>query len=164
MDKSLYATISNAFWHDVWTNACHDDRDFIICRMLAWQVYSDSSPSRGPPPFKGKSLFALLMFGLFHKVLRSLPLKVLEASDPTWLEHFNPEERDDVETLRLEQSPAHRLLSEVRDLMPQMCRDIVSRMEAEELNDFAKFCTEVQVYYRSEFEARVKYNKENSCT
>ena len=90
LEKSLYAAISNVFWNDLWTNATHDDRDYAIARILAWQSYLCTVGA--PVHFTGRALHALLLFGQLHHVLRSLPFKRFGKSDADWLTRFNPEE------------------------------------------------------------------------
>ena len=159
LNKSLYAAISNAFWNDLWTNSTHDDRDYTIARMLAWQVYSHGVGA--PLPFKGQSLYALLMFGCLHTILRSLPIKTLGKSDVAWLKSFNPEEHlANVEAPRLEEYPAHKFLASVREGMPHMTRYVVSNMSLEELKAYRGFWQEVRRYFVAEFEARMHYNQE----
>src|ERR1700733_139590 len=161
LDKSLYAAISNAFWNDLWTNATHDDRDYTIARMLAWQVYSHITGA--PLPFKGRGLYALLMFGCLYPVLRSLPIKMLGKSDAAWLKSFNPEEyRANVEALWLEEYPTRKFLASVREAMLRMTCYVVSNMSLEEFKAYSGFWQEVRSYFVAEFEARVRYNQETS--
>jgi hypothetical protein len=152
MDQSLHAAISHTFWHDLWTNATHDDRDYTIARMLAWQYYL--MPTRGGP-FKGRNLYALLMFGQLHSLLRSLPWKTSCSGEPRWLERFDPKGR---QPLHLEGFPAHKLLREVREYMRELCDRVRGAMMAEQGQGFDHFWNDVRTYYASEFNARAKYN------
>src|ERR1700694_722389 len=67
MVRTLYGSIDHALFHDVWSNTSHDDRDFSIGHMLAWQE------SGNPKPFKGDALYALLFLGKNAAYLRSPP-------------------------------------------------------------------------------------------
>jgi hypothetical protein len=152
MHQSLRAAISHTFWHDLWTNATHDDRDFTIARMLAWQAYSNSTRNG---PFKGRSLYALLMFGKLHSVLRSLPWKKPRSRESSWIKRFDPgEDLRDVQS----RFPAHRLLQSVREYMGQLVDRIVSLMTTEQREEFVSYWGEIRAYYTSEFNARAEYN------
>lgn len=158
LDISLYAAISNAFGNDIWTDAVHDDRDYTTSRMLSWQVHSHGAGA--PLPFKGKGLYALLMFGSLHPLLRSLPIRTLGKSDAAWLESFDPEEYfTNVEAWRLEEYPAQKFLASVREGMPRMSHYIASKMSLEELEAYREFWQEVRSFFIAEFKARVRYNK-----
>ena len=74
MLATLHGAIKHAFWHDVWTNATHDDRDFSIARMLVWQAMRMDAGT--PWPFKGQNLYALLVMGIIPLLLQSLPFSI----------------------------------------------------------------------------------------
>jgi hypothetical protein len=152
MVSSLFSAILHAFWHDLWTNATHDDRDYTIARMLSWQFYM--SPSNAP--FGGKNLYALLVFGRLHHLLCSLPWKQPGAHAPSWLRHFDPlaPPPDGI----LERYPAHKLLQDVRGYMEGLCDDIFTRMSSQQRQAYRKFYKEVRTFYAAEFEAREQYN------
>lgn len=152
MDQSLYAAILHTFWHDLWTNATHDDRDYTIVRMLAWQYYL--MPTHNGP-FKGRSLYALLIFSRLHSLLRSLPWKKSCGREPLWLECFVPEGS---QPLHLEGFPAHKLLHEVRGYMVELCDRVRGAMTAEQGEEFDRFY-DICAYYESESNARAKYNR-----
>jgi hypothetical protein len=149
MDNTLYASISHTFWHDVWTNATHDDRDYSIARMLAWHVIS--------PRFTGRNLYALLMLGTLHQHFRSLPWKQPPSNDASWLHKFNPsKDLSDLEPSLLKKFPAHRLLHEVRQYMEVLCGFIVGQMSDSERENYSRFWGEVHAFYEREFENRDK--------
>jgi hypothetical protein len=152
MEKSLYAAVSHSFWHGLWTNATHDDRDYTIARMLAWQAYLLGKNA----PFKGRNLYSLLMFGKLHPLLRSLPWKKTSSSS---LQRFNPlEDHAEDQPARLEAFPADRLLHDVREFMGRLCDEIVGHMSMEERQDYDDFWQEVRAFYITELEAREQYN------
>jgi hypothetical protein len=153
---SLFAAIVHVFWHDLWTNATHDDRDYTIARMLAWQVYMPPSNA----PFRGKNLYALLIFGRLHHLLRSLPWKKSSARASSWIRHFDPLAPLHTDGVR-EQYPAHKLLHDVRQYMGRLCDRIIGNMSAQQCQAYDEFWKEVRVFYIAEFEARERYN--NNC-
>ena len=157
MVLSLFAAVEHSIWHDLWTNDTHDDRDYTINRMLAWQA---SSPSDSRP-FTGRNLYALLIFGWLHLLLRSLPWKTSSSREPLTLESFNPEvDLPDMQAERFEGFPAHQFLQDARAYMRQLSIFIIHDMNVEEREEYAEFWKEVRTYYIAEFNARVKYNKD----
>src|SRR5260370_15178835 len=84
--------------------------------MVVWQL---SAPSSGAP-FKGRNLYALLMFGMLHVLLCSLTWRALGSHYPSWVEHFNFNplcDLADMDPSCLEQFLAHNLLHGVRKCM-----------------------------------------------
>jgi hypothetical protein len=156
MAASLFAAISHVFWHDLWTNATHDDRDYTIARMLAWQAYA--SPSNAP--FEGKNLYALLVFGKLPHLLRSLPWKKSHALASSWLRRFDPLAA--LPDGGLDQFPAHRLLQDVRAYMGRLCDRIVLGLKPQQREDYREFWEDARAFYTMEFEAREQYNRDSS--
>jgi hypothetical protein len=79
MWATLIAAISHALWHDVWTNAVHDDQDFCIARMLVWQEIRMRAGA--DLPFAGRDLYSLLMMGMLPLILQSIPFSTLVSGE-----------------------------------------------------------------------------------
>jgi len=99
MTATLHSSIKHALWHDVWTNATHDDCNFAIAHMLVWQAMHMESEAEWP--FQGQNLYSLLVMGLVPIVLQSLPFhaykeveegQAMEAGETgkCWLELYSP--------------------------------------------------------------------------
>lgn len=84
----LEAAISHSAWHDVWTNATHDDVIFHI----DWMLHNILLCSMNGVPshiLRGNNAFALVTYACFAPWLSSLPHQK-HIGDPTWLREFNP--------------------------------------------------------------------------
>jgi hypothetical protein len=146
MDQTLYASISHTFWHDVWTNATHDDRDYTIARMLAWHILH--------PRFTGVNLHALLLLGTRHKHLRSLPLKQSPSKDPSWLHAFDPT-KNQADLDRIKDFPARQLLYKVRKYMEEeLCGFIYDGMSKSDRESYVTFWGRIGKFYEKEFNNR----------
>lgn len=176
MAATLHASIQHAFWHDVWTNATHDDRDFSIARMLAWQVMHMEAMEEWP--FKGEDLYALLVMGLVPFVLRSLPFaahilvdsthgeemeldevdaELAKAADATvalWLQTYDPTTNSDVAP-----TPSKAFLTAVRDEMPRISQLIISKLPSSAREAFRLFWTDTRELFIEEYERRCEYNR-----
>lgn len=151
MLASLHSAIKHAFWHDVWTNAMHDDRDFSIARMLVWQLmHMDASTAW---PFKGKNLYALLVMGILPLLLQSLPFSTRAGTE--WLDHYDP-----LNNLPFESTPSDTFLHGIREKMAQVAHLIIKHLPAMELAKFQQFWEDERTIFIQEFERRCKYNKE----
>ena len=84
----LEAAISHSVWHDVWTNATHDDVIFHIDWMLHNVLLRSVNgvPSR---ILQGNNAFALATYARFAPWLSSLPHQK-HIGNPTWLREFDP--------------------------------------------------------------------------
>lgn len=87
LSAMLQAAISHSLWHDVWTNATHDDVSVQMDRILHRLILDSESDNRSLR-LKGKNLFALLTYARFAPWLRSLPHQRY-VEDPEWLYSFN---------------------------------------------------------------------------
>jgi hypothetical protein len=170
MGPTLHASIKHAFWHDVWTNATHDDRDFSIARMLVWQALSMDAGAEWP--FQGENLYSLLVMGLVPSLLQSLPFKshddkgvpqgedepVEDAEDATaartWLERYDPTEKS-------AESPNHSqtFLAAVRHEMVGVSQLIVFQLPPSDMEQFQQFWTSARSLFIDEYTRRCEYNR-----
>jgi len=141
MVQSLYAAISFAIWKDVWPNAEHDDRDYTIAKMLVWQARSRGRNT----PFKGKNLYALLMFGKLHHHLRWDRSRVI------------PDDFPDNDPIDLEAFADDKLLQDVREYMSLVSDHIVYHMKPLEREVYTEFWREAASFYLAELESRKQY-------
>ena len=84
----LEAAISHSAWHDVWTNATHDDVIFHLDWMLHYLLLHSVN---GVPShiLQGNNAFALVTYAHFALWLSSL-LHQRHVGKPTWLREFAP--------------------------------------------------------------------------
>ena len=162
MVETLFATIGHVFWHDVWTNGTHDDRDFLICSMLTWQALHN--PYSPDAPFEGLSLFALIIMGKLSRLLRSLPLlnPPAEGGD-AWLEAFEPPPlaRCPPPLPGYPHLPAHIFLEEVRTFMWDVSSYLITQLNADDMKQFNDFWNCARSHYETEFHKRAEYNRIN---
>jgi hypothetical protein len=151
MVASLHGAIKHAFWHDVWTNATHDDRDFSIARMLVWQAMRMDAGADWP--FKGKNLYALLTMGVLPLVLQSLPFSSQAGAE--WLDHYDPLDKPPFIP-----TPSDTFLHSVREKMAEVTRLIIRQLPGPELAAFQCFWEDQRAIFIQEFQRRCKYNKE----
>jgi len=152
MEASLLGSIKHAFWHDVWTNATHDDRDFLIARMLIWQLMRMEQGAQWP--FLGINLYALLMMGMLPLILQSVPFWLDEDADDSWLEKYNP-----TSDPLASDSPANSFLSKVRQEMVEISQTIQHQLEPSDRAAFKLFWKEKQRIFMDEYRRRCNYNK-----
>lgn len=164
MTRTLYASIGHAFWHDCWTNAQHDDRDFSIAKMLVWQALHE--PSSSDAPFQGDNLFALIMMGRLSHLLRGLPLtNPPKEGGSSWLEVFEPTNPTSLSGLSKAQIaefavlPARLFLESVRSYMWDVAGYLIARLNEEERRAFVVFWADVRSFFEVEFHKRAEYNK-----
>jgi len=153
MHETLRSAIKHAFWHDVWTNALHDDRDFLIARMLVWQVAHMEAGA--PWPCTGKNLHALLVMGIIPRLLLSLPFSIRAGSE--WLHHYDP--LNDPPFLP---TPSDTFLATIREKMSQVARLIMKKLPGPELEGFQLFWVKERALFIEEFQCRSKYNNEQN--
>ena len=162
MAKTLFSTIGHVFWHDLWTNAMHDDRDFLVSSMLTWQALHH--PYSRDAPFTGTNLFALIVIGKLSCLLRSLPLvnPPNEGGD-AWLEAFEPPQLTHHPQLAgFPKLPAHKFLDEVRMFMWDVSGYLITQLNTDDRERFNRFWKEARSYYETEFHKRVEYNRTNA--
>lgn len=88
LTRMLDAAISHSLWHDVWTNATHDD----VIAHVDWMLHSlliRSSDRRPTQVYEPQQVYALLTYASLAPWLSSLPHQ-LNHGNPTWLETFDP--------------------------------------------------------------------------
>src|SRR5260370_1757866 len=140
MATTLHGSIKHAVWHDVWTNATHNDCDFAIACMLVWQAMHMESEAEWP--FQGQNLYSLLVMGLVPFVLQSLPFhahnKVKEGqvkeANPTAecsLELYNP-----IEDSKHAPSPSDGFLMAVHCNMRQVSCLIILKLPSSDGKHF----------------------------
>jgi hypothetical protein len=153
MLASLHGAIKHAFWHDVWTNATHDDRDFSIARMLVWQAMRMDAGAAWA--FTGTNLYALLVMGILPLLLQSLPFSTRAGTE--WLAHYDP-----LDSPPLISTPSDAFLHSVREKMAQVARLIIQQLPRPEVAMFQQFWKNQRAIFIKEFERRCRYNnKEN---
>lgn len=140
---TLIAAIRHALWHDVWTNAVHDDCDYSIARMLVWQEMHMRADADDKSPFQGRELYTLLVMGMLLFILQSIPFptaadddasgeemevdrmleagRVTEAAGKHWLETYDP-----LNTLAYNPTPSNDLLDTVCHAMASVAHSILS--------------------------------------
>ena len=151
--SSLRGAIKHALWHDVWTNSTHDDRDFSIARMLAWQAMRMHSGVAWP--FQGKNLYALLVMGIIPRLLQSVPFST--KTDAAWLARYDP-----LSDAPHVPSPSNNLLQSVHKKMAQVSHLIIQQLAAPELAQFQRFWADERAMFIQEFESRCKYNRQRA--
>jgi len=151
MVASLHGAIKHTFWHDVWTNATHDDCDFSIARMLTWQAMRMDAGAAWP--FKGSNLYALLALGILPLLLQSLPFSTQARTE--WLDHYDP-----LNNPPFIPTPSDTFLHSVREKMAQVTRLIMQQLPGPELAGFQRFWEHQRAIFIQEFECRCTYNKE----
>jgi hypothetical protein len=170
MVATLHASIKHIFWHDVWTNAIHDDRDFSIARMLVWQEMRMAAGADWP--FKGDNLNALLVMGRLPSVLQSVPFWIytrrevteeeMEVDEGTldvgvvekdWLEHYDPM-RDPPYVSR----PSDDFQKAVRLEMVRLSKLIIWQLTPSERQSFQLFWADTRKVFIQEYERRCEYN------
>jgi|SRR5271170_1101939 len=162
MAPTLYTSIKHAFWHDVWTNATHDDRDFAVARMLLWQAMRMEADAEHP--FKGENLYSLLVMGLVPFVLQSLPFHAYAAAEGNakdggttakqWLERYDPME-DSEHSSR----PSDMFLTAVRHHMVKLSRLILFQLGPEDMKQFQRFWVTARGLFVDEYERRCQYTR-----
>lgn len=170
MWRTLVASIRHALWHDVWTNAVHDDRDYSIARMLAWQEMRMRGDADGESPFQGRELYALLVMGMLPFILQSIPFPTAavdaddasgeemavdsaEAAGKCWLETYDP-----LKMLAYIPTPSDALLDAVRHAMVSVAQSILSRFSPSQSREFLKVWADARTIFIAEYESRCQYN------
>lgn len=168
MWPTLVAAITHALWHDVWTNAEHDDRDYSIARMLAWQEMRMRAGAQWP--FEGRDLHALVVMGMLPFIFQSLPFSIDAADDASgeemevdgtttdagkgekalgkrWLETYNP-----LATCPDPKNPSDRLLDTVRHDMALLAHSILSRLSSSQTQEFLQVWSDARSIFIMEYE------------
>ncbi len=155
MAATLHGSIKHAFWHDVWTNATHDDCDFAIAHMLVWQAMHMESEAEWP--FQGQNLYSLLVMGLVPFVLQSLPFhahnkvgegqaREADATAECWLELYNP-----IEDSKHAPSPSDVFLTAVHRNMVQVSHLIISNLPSSDVKHFQQFWVMARSLFLDEY-------------
>jgi hypothetical protein len=144
----------HTFWHDVWTNAVHDDRDLSIARMLVWQKIKQNADA--VLPFQGENLHALLTMGLLPFVFQSIPFQGVSDSKLAkhWLDHYNPLAEPENQAA---DSSIH--LSAVREYMVRIAHSILCELPPSAQDEFLQFWADVRKTFLSEYERHCEFNE-----
>ncbi len=162
MAATLHGSIKHAFWHDVWTNATHDDCDFAIACMLVWQAMHMESEAEWP--FQGQNLYSLLVMGLVPFVLQSLPfhahnkvgegqVREADATAEHWLELYNP-----IEDSKHVPSPSNVFLAAIHHNMVQVSHLIISNLPSSDVKHFQQFWVTAWSLFLDKYKCWCKYN------
>jgi hypothetical protein len=181
MWRTLVAAIRHALWHDVWTNALHDDRDYCIARMLVWQEMrmrgdADGSWPFPETPFEGRELYALLVMGMLSFILQSMPFSTTTTDDASgeemevdgtleagegaevagrrWLETYDP-----LQTFAYAPTPSDVFLDAVRRDMALVAHSILSRFSPSQSQEFLQVWADARSIFIQEYERRCQYNR-----
>jgi hypothetical protein len=157
MSLMLEAAISHSIWHDVWTNAMHDDVIIHVDWMLHNLLLRSSSgiPSR---ILRDHNAFALVTYGRFAPWLRSLPHQS-HVDNPTWLREFGP--LDDLHARLSENSSTQAATRRTLDILNRLARkaDVcISSFPPSDRLAFEKFWEASQQKHRREIQRRMDYN------
>jgi hypothetical protein len=160
MVESLHGSIRHAFWHDVWSNTTHDDRDFLLARMLTWQGMCMEHKAEWP--FTGDNLYSLLVMGVVPYLLLSLPFashaqttKKFDENLASWLERYDPHAAN---TPNAPSTTVDALLSTVRLHMAQVAHRIMSLLSLPEQEELNQFWASAYALFCKEHESRCSYN------
>jgi hypothetical protein len=148
MHESLCGAIKHSWWHDVWTNATHDDRDLCIARMLTWQRMRMNSGADWP--FQGQNLYALIAMGFLPRLLQSFP-----HAGNEWLDHYNP-----LDNPPYIPTPSEAFLNSIRQKMAEVSDLIVGELPLLEQGQFQQFWREQREVFEEEFKSRRQYNQQ----
>jgi hypothetical protein len=153
----LEAAISHSAWHDVWTNATHDDVifhvDWILHNLLLRSV--NGVPSR---ILQGNNAFALVTYARFAPWLSSLPHQ-RHVGNPAWLKEFEP-----LSNLRarLSQNASTQAATRQRlDALDQLARkadELISSFLPIDYRAFQAFWEASRKKLESEIQRRIDYN------
>lgn len=158
MVASLFSSISHRYWHDVWTNAVHDDQSYEVAILLCWQILREAA-SLGSGPFIGNNLYALLLSSSLCSDLVSLPTWILRSpqlQDESWMTKTLLRYRKEIESAHPQAAiqAAHR-----KELAKQAKKQLsllsTSHVEAAR---FAQFEHEVLQHVSKERMRRIQYN------
>ena len=148
MQQSLHGAIKHAWWHDVWTNATHDDRDLSIAHMLTWQRMRMNSGADWP--FQGQNLYALIAMGLLPCLLQSFP-----HAGNEWLDHY-----DLLDNPPHAPTPSEVFLRSIHEKMAGVSDMILKELLLVEEAQFQQFWCEQRAIFEKEFESRCQYNEQ----
>lgn len=161
----LEASISHSLWHDIWTNALHDDKIAHMAWMLddflrRTRAQHSSHRQESGGALGGVQAFALIAWGALAPWLISLPHQTsASASNPRWLETFDPLE---YLTGRLHVSPladaaTSRMLA-MLDQVGRMADVAFKRLALEDQEAFAHYYKDVCAKFANEIIRRTDYN------
>lgn len=157
MSRMLDAAISHSVWHDVWTNATHDDVvyhvDWMLHDLLLRSV--NGIPSR---ILQNTNAFALFTYARFAPWLSSLPHQ-RHFDNPTWLRTFDP--LADLRS-RLEENPstqaATRRMLDALDQLARKADEAISSLPPVDYQAFQAVWESSRCALESEIQRRVNYN------
>lgn len=157
MSSSLEAAISHSLWHDVWTNATHDDVIFHV----DWMLHDILLRSQNGVPSnfnKGNVAFALLTYARFAPWLRSLPHQ-LHNDNPTWLHKFDPIQELH---LRLSENPstaaATLRMMNALNALGRKADELIAALSPQDRQAFNTFWEATWKHLQFEISRRVQYN------
>jgi hypothetical protein len=153
----LEAAVSHSAWHDVWTNAMHDDvifhLDWMLHNLLLRSV--NGVPSR---MLRDNNVFALVTYMRFAPWLSSLPHQK-HVGNPAWLREFDP--LSDLRA-RLSENPStqaatHRMLDAL-DRLARKADECVSTFLPLDYQAFNVFWEASRRKLELEIQRRIDYN------
>ena len=153
----LDAAISHSIWHDVWTNAMHDDIIFHVDWMLHNLLLRSLNgiPSR---ILRNSNAFALLTYTCFAPWLSSLPHQ-RHVDDPDWLRMFDP--LADLRSRLSENKTAQAATRRMLDALNRIARKAdkcVSSLLPIEVQAFKMFWEGSRQKLEYEIQRRIDYN------
>ena len=157
MPLMLEAAISHSVWHDVWTNAIHDD----VTMHVDWMLHNLLLRGLNGIPshiLKGINVFALVTYAQFAPWLSSLPHQ-RHVGDPAWLWEFNP--KADLR-VRLSENPstqaATRRTLDVLDCLGRKADECISSFLPRDHEVFEAFWQASWRKLGEEIQRRIDYN------
>jgi len=153
----LDAAISHSVWHDVWTNATHDDVVFHVDWMLHNLLLRSLNgiPSR---ILRNPNAFALFTYARFAPWLSSLPHQ-RHVDDPDWLRTFDPlaDLHSRLSENKTAQAATRRML-DVLDRISRKADEGISSLLPIELQAFKMFWEASRQKLEYEIQRRIDYN------
>lgn len=157
MSLMLEAAISHSAWHDVWTNATHNDImvhvDWMLHNLLIRSI--NGIPSR---ILKNANVFALVTYARLAPWLRSLPHH-RQLENPAWLKGFSP--LDDLKNRMSENPSTQAATNRTLDILDRLARKADKCISSFLPLDFRTFMVAWQASRQkleSELQRRLDYN------
>lgn len=157
MSAMLEAAISHSAWHDVWTNATHDD----IIAHVDWMLHNLLVRSLNGVPsriLRTPNAFALAIYARLAPWLSSLPHQ-RQLEDPAWLKGFSP--LDDLEN-RMSQNPSTQAATkrtlDILNCLACKADELISSFPPADFRAFGVAWETSRRMLQSELQRRLDYN------
>ena len=158
MSLMLEGAISHTVWHDVWTNATHDD----VIVHVDWMLHNLLLRCRNNIPsriLRNQNVFALVTYARFAPWLSSLPHQ-RHLDNPIWLREFEPlgDLRDRLSENPSTQAATQRTLDTL-DRLARKADECISYFLPTDHQAFKAFWEASRQKLEWEIQRRIDYNK-----